>query len=263
MFIQDLPRTETVTRSNFCESLKTKLAVLGFEKSIITLNELLKFDWSRVKVDLVYSVPGMETINTAKGLAMLSQYVPISREGLSIEVQGSSLGSLEQSWLTDFTSCCHGRLEKDPDQDAQLTSLKIIFPTMDYVRNSPEGPGAFGTIFCQQKNWAKYPKSLMFQCQSQHGHGQPLHSKIIAAHSRNTDAPVWYYLGTANFTPSAWGKLVKGGSALMTANYELGVIVRAEHLPSICPKGFPFPYQRPPKPYSSDDTPWFQDQVLF
>jgi tyrosyl-DNA phosphodiesterase-1 len=128
----------------------------------------------------------------------------------------------------------------------------------------------FGTIFCRSDNWFKkerYPRELFHHCCSAYGRHQALHSKVIAAMLDN-DRSSWWYIGSHNFTPSAWGKFVKEKSAVMIANYELGVIITAddEGKCSISPsagRAFPYPYQRPVRPYDLEhgDVPWMQDLI--
>ncbi|KZS89546.1 phospholipase D/nuclease [Sistotremastrum niveocremeum HHB9708] len=70
----------------------------------------------------------------------------------------------------------------------------------------------------------------------------------------------WAYVGSANFTPSAWGTL--SGSAfnpvLNITNYELGVLLplrsEAEANDIAC-------FERPPRKYDlKEDVPWMQDE---
>lgn len=275
------------------------MEVLGFRTpKDVSAERLAEFDWGQVWAQLVYSVPGMHPVSRPNGLAMLAnrvsaQYGHLSRDRIHLECQGSSLGGLEPEWLRTVLECAAGSLPAAKDQpgspgrsdgkwkqvknDREAASgeefvgrLKIVFPTMSYVLNSPEGPAGFGTIFCQPKHWEnrRYPRKLFYQCQSCHGSGRALHTKIISC------AETYHYIGSANFTPSAWGKFVKGRTSLMVANYELGVLVPADadgggrdgddlaHT-NLFPHGkFPYPYRRPLIPYNPpDDIPWMQDLV--
>jgi tyrosyl-DNA phosphodiesterase-1 len=226
---------------------------LGITESLISNEELSGYDWSRVVARMVYSVPGMASVSHASGLVMLAGRVPVAEKLDWIESQGSSLGAMTETWLDDVMTCCTGRLpgnsRKRPADDAPM-DIKVIFPTTEYALNSELGPGAFGTIFCQSKNWNSptYPHSLFYKCISISKDCRPLHTKIL-------NTPKWIYLGSSNFTQSAWGKFVKEKSALMIANYELGVIIEAAN--------FPFPYRRPVMPYDKDDVPWMQELLQY
>ncbi|KAL0952280.1 hypothetical protein HGRIS_006570 [Hohenbuehelia grisea] len=69
----------------------------------------------------------------------------------------------------------------------------------------------------------------------------------------------WLYVGSHNFTPSAWGNM--SGSAftpvLNIKNYELGIVFPikdAAHLDKLtC-------WRRPPRKYGSQDLPWMQEE---
>ncbi|PJF19193.1 hypothetical protein PSACC_01035 [Paramicrosporidium saccamoebae] len=250
VFIQDLPRAEPqVGVFEFKDDLCRLLRSLGITETLISNEELSVYDWSKVTARMVYSVPGMINVSHASGLVMLSERVPTAEKLDWIESQGSSLGAMPETWLDDVMACCAGRRpgnsRKRPSEDAAL-NIKVVFPTTAYALNSNLGPGAFGTIFCQSKNWnsPNYPRALFHKCLSTSADYRPLHTKILST-------PNWTYIGSSNFTPSAWGKFVKEKSALMIANYELGVIVEGAD--------FPFPYRRPVSPYEKDDVPWMQE----
>jgi len=69
----------------------------------------------------------------------------------------------------------------------------------------------------------------------------------------------WAYVGSHNFTPSAWGTL-SGSSfnpTLNNVNYELGIVMPLysnEDIDKVCC------FKRPPRKYSPDDVPWMQDE---
>ncbi|KAF5339476.1 hypothetical protein D9758_015324 [Tetrapyrgos nigripes] len=74
------------------------------------------------------------------------------------------------------------------------------------------------------------------------------------------DQPVgWIYIGSHNFTPSAWGTL--SGSAfnpvLNIRNYELGIVFPVRSQAEIERLAL---FERPPQKYKAGDTPWFQDE---
>ncbi|KAF0450062.1 phospholipase D/nuclease [Gigaspora margarita] len=76
----------------------------------------------------------------------------------------------------------------------------------------------------------------------------------------------WYYCGSHNFTSSAWGKISTSretkGPQLRINNWELGVFfsIRGSENDQgdwFTENGVPVPYQRPPRRYDLNDTPWF------
>jgi tyrosyl-DNA phosphodiesterase-1 len=269
--IEDPKMKGLMMGDKFKTDLMGMLQSMGVGSDLVSDEELLQFDFERVKAKLVFSIPGMANCDRASGLGMLARQVP--RTDVGLECQGSSLGVMGSTWLKDFACCAGGVLPVKEDKKRLLDEesmknggrlmregfmIKIVFPTMKHVVNSPYGPGAFGTIFCQERYWSNtsYPHDAFYQCESICKGSRPLHTKTIIA--IKDEKPMWYYIGSANFTPSAWGKFVKEKRALMVANYELGVVVMAEDLPD----GFPSAYKRPPSPYDKDDLPWMQDLLL-
>ncbi|CAG8556878.1 447_t:CDS:10 [Dentiscutata erythropus] len=76
----------------------------------------------------------------------------------------------------------------------------------------------------------------------------------------------WYYCGSHNFTSSAWGKISTSretkGPQLRINNWELGIFfpIRGSENDQgdwFTENGVPVPYQRPPRRYDPNDTPWF------
>ncbi|KAJ6536854.1 hypothetical protein B0H19DRAFT_1240713 [Mycena capillaripes] len=72
----------------------------------------------------------------------------------------------------------------------------------------------------------------------------------------------WLYVGSHNFTPSAWGTL--NGSAfnpvLNVTNYELGVVLRLE---TAADAAAAVAWERPARRYVRGDVPWIQEESAF
>ncbi|KAI0290274.1 tyrosyl-DNA phosphodiesterase-domain-containing protein [Multifurca ochricompacta] len=216
------------------------------------------------------------------------------QRAVSLECQGSSIGAYSAAWLTEFLLSARGASPEAslnaPKSRRAATpmpvsdALKILFPTRDWVRSSVLGEAGGGTIFCRKSTWeaAKFPRNLF--CESRSRRGRVLmHSKMIIATFVGTASPTgkdpdsdadsdvvevrkdqcdtagYAYVGSHNFTPSAWGTL--SGSAftpvLNVTNYELGIVfplkdeVDANRV--VC-------YERPPRQYGSRDRPWMQEE---
>ena len=137
-----------------------------------------------------------------------------------------------------------------------------------------------GTIFCKKAYWelSTFPRQIFHESRSRRG-PVLLHSKMAitlftetpsTANDDDSDdeliildangkAPVrgiagWVYVGSHNFTPSAWGTL--SGSSftpiLNVTNYELGIV-----LPLRTKEADRFAcYERPLKKYASGASPW-------
>ncbi|KIJ43722.1 hypothetical protein M422DRAFT_30766 [Sphaerobolus stellatus SS14] len=71
----------------------------------------------------------------------------------------------------------------------------------------------------------------------------------------------WLYVGSHNFTPSAWGYLSGSGvtPTLNITNYELGVVIPITKKEEV--EEWPC-WVRPPRKYGKDDEPWIQEDYL-
>ncbi|PPQ68438.1 hypothetical protein CVT25_007831 [Psilocybe cyanescens] len=216
-----------------------------------------------------------------------------STKNLILECQGSSLGTYTTQWLNEFHWSARGESAEDwLDKTKKLReklpfpSVKIVFPTKATVQASAMGEQGGGTIFCRRKQWSSknFPKGHFYDSKSKAG-PVLMHSKMIIAMLQNsgselqnelsdteddTDDEVevidpgagWAYVGSHNFTPSAWGTL-SGSSfnpTLNITNYELGVVFLlkdAQEADSIAC------FQRPPTKYTSRDEPWIQEESVY
>ncbi|KAJ7153284.1 hypothetical protein C8R46DRAFT_1357181 [Mycena filopes] len=72
----------------------------------------------------------------------------------------------------------------------------------------------------------------------------------------------WIYIGSHNFTPSAWGSLTGSGFSpvLTVTNYELGVILRLETPED---EAAAVAWEHPARAYGAKDQPWIQDESPF
>jgi len=215
------------------------------------------------------------------------------QRAVSLEYQGSSIGAYSAGWLAEFVLSARGmspeaalnapKSQRTATPMPALSNLKILFPTREWVHGSVLGEAGGGTMFCRKSTWeaAKFPRNLF--CESRSRRGRVLmHSKMMtavfvgASSSGNedsiseTDADIvevkmdqddavgYAYVGSHNFTPSAWGTLSGSGltPVLNVTNYELGIVFplkdEAEIDRVVC-------YERPPKQYDSKDRPWTQE----
>ncbi|KAK0370912.1 ubiquitin interaction domain-containing protein [Colletotrichum limetticola] len=193
------------------------------------------------------------------GLGSIIRSLGLATENaVDIDYVASSLGSLNYGFLTMIYYACQGdsgmkeyeaRQSKMTKSKAAKTGLggsrpvdidkeplqlqhhfRIYFPTEKTVSSSRGGRSSAGTICMQEKWWnsSTFPRELMRDCQSARG-GLLLHSKAIFVRERAHDGAVWAYVGSANLSESAWGRLVKdreSGTAKLTCrNWECGVLV--------------------------------------
>ncbi|KAF8637115.1 hypothetical protein AX17_003019 [Amanita inopinata Kibby_2008] len=211
---------------------------------------------------------------------------------LVLECQGSSLGYYTTQWMNEFHWSARGESAEDwldtlkkRREKLPYPPIKIIFPSKKIVQESAGGEQGGGTIFCRRRQWASknFPRDKFYDSKSR---GGPvlMHTKMIIALMREPystpskepeesdtedddevqiieTAVGWAYVGSHNFTSSAWGTL-SGSSfnpTLNISNYELGIVfpLKPEQVDQIvC-------WEKPPKKYGSRDEPWIQEESVY
>jgi tyrosyl-DNA phosphodiesterase-1 len=145
--------------------------------------------------------------------------------------QFSSLGSLSEAWIRkEFCSSLTGVVH--PPKASLSSFVKIVWPTVESVRDSLEGWIAGGSIPCPAKNMTSTIKALLHkwdaQSQSRRGRAMP-HIKTFLQHTSNgssEDELEWFLLTSSNLSKAAWGELQKKDSQLMIRSYEMGVLFK-------------------------------------
>ncbi|KAL2871322.1 uncharacterized protein BJX67DRAFT_341980 [Aspergillus lucknowensis] len=115
--------------------------------------------------------------------------------------------------------------------------MRVYFPSQETVLKSKGGPNAAGTI-CFQSRWfenGKFPAHVLRDCVSVR-QGLVMHNKILYVQPDEpirlpdgSECPGWAYVGSANLSESAWGRLVHDRTTkqpkLNCRNWECGVVV--------------------------------------
>ncbi|KAF8841337.1 phospholipase D/nuclease [Paxillus ammoniavirescens] len=277
-----------------------------------------KWDFSKVRVKLIPSIAGkhegwpavIQTGHTrlmkaVRDLGLRTGKGRAAKE-LSIECQGSSIGTYSTQWLNEFHFSARGEsadewLDEPKNWRSKLPwpAVKIIFPSLKTVRASALGEPGGGTMFCRTNQWegAKFPRELFHDSNSVGGRVL-MHTKMIIATFRQKSTPFasssksvpkarstaqnsetesetepqddaveainepigWAYVGSHNFTPSAWGTLSGSGfnPVLNLVNYELGILFplhgEEDAKRVAC-------FKRPPRKYGlREDRPWIQEE---
>ncbi|CAE6457552.1 unnamed protein product [Rhizoctonia solani] len=241
-----------------------------------------RWDWSRVTAHLVPSVAGKHagwpSVLNVGHVALMKAVrdMGAASDSVSIECQGSSIGTYSTSWTNEFMSSAKG-VSPDTYLDTPKSrrskaphppGLKIIFPSLRTVDESILGRSGGGTMFCQRKQWdaSTFPKKHFYDSNSKRGKVL-MHSKMIlgipADKETGSDKPkAWLYVGSHNFTPSAWGTLSGSGfnPSIHMTNYELGVVLPLE---SVTQGDKLACWKRPPRQYVEGvDVPWMQNEYL-
>ncbi|GMK53628.1 hypothetical protein CspeluHIS016_0102140 [Cutaneotrichosporon spelunceum] len=256
-------------------------------------SDFKKYNWSRVQVRLVMSVAG-----TYKGFTEMSEYgisrlgkilaeegwQPRKDEKVVAEYQGSSLGRYSLDWYNCFYQLCCGKDLSSISRAGKALAwppLKIIFPSLATVDASINGRSGGGTMFCGSA-YTDRTKSLFHDANSKRGgmlialfeanssnvgFSSPQKQgkrKADEMTTENEGVGGWVYVGSHNFSPSAWGTVNFKNSppTLNINNYELGIIFplprdRAETVANCIAA-----HKRPPRPYSKHDEPWDQKKYL-
>ncbi|KAG9050325.1 hypothetical protein FS837_006197 [Tulasnella sp. UAMH 9824] len=293
-----------LSKLNFAPALQSHLKGDHPHLPLRSITELRsRWDWSKVTVRLVVSMAGkyegvLEVaksghINLANAIREMGAICPEEKE-LALECQGSSIGTYSATWLNEFISSAKGQSlsrwfswkKQQPKGKIPVPSpsrLKILFPSLRTVDNSALN-SYFGMDAEKQWEAKTFPKQLFHDSKSKRG-GVLMHSKMVlgifvekskntlpasskkAARSSSSASAFggWCYIGSHNFTPSAWGNLSGSTESpvMNVANYEMGILVPlpaedTENAASelVC-------WERPAPAYRSGvDEPWMQDKHM-
>ena len=144
VYFQDFPLTD-IPKAGAVDSFKKDLSQLLKEMGVSgqTVEELQKFDFTSALGTMIISKPGNNTNPTGSGYGKLALSKAVSSLSLrvksgqtpSIYCQSSSLGSLTQKWVNEFTSCISGK-SKEEKVDAKF---HLCFPSLSTVKESSNG----------------------------------------------------------------------------------------------------------------------------
>ncbi|CRG88779.1 hypothetical protein PISL3812_05814 [Talaromyces islandicus] len=180
---------------------------------------------------------------------------------VNVDFITSSVGSLTDEFLRSIYLSAQGndglieytlrtnksfpaKTRADPPTVVQKTTgsdwkdrFRVYYPSQQTVNQSRGGPQCAGTICFQEKwfNGPKFPRHVLHDCISQR-EGVLMHNKMLFARpetpiklSGGSTCAAWAYIGSANLSESAWGRLVQDRATkepkLNCRNWECGVIV--------------------------------------
>lgn len=127
-------------------------------------------------------------------------------------------GVKRTNWDDDDTvqAASESDTESGDDEETSWGRVKSLFrlhfPSHNTVATSKGGTMGAGTLCCMKENWEKseYPRSVLRDCKSVR-EGIVMHNKILFARPARTAlaksgrrVEAWAYVGSANFTVSAW-----------------------------------------------------------
>ena len=257
-FIIDLPRLPDGPQAAedltfFGKELVYFLNAQGLERSIV--NSLYKFDFSATRdLAFVHTIggahSGAEDLWRRTGYSGLGRAVKAlglhTKAKIEVDFVTSSVGSLNLEFLSHIYRACQGDEGEIKTKEQQVEKdiekhFRVYFPTRDTVRSSTAGSA--GTI-CFQSKWYNsptFPKDIMRDCKSVRP-GMLMHNKLLLVQPSSTSNSAtgnatamspppksWAYIGSANCSESAWGKMSKDRSTklpkLNCRNWECGVLL--------------------------------------
>ncbi|KAK9474008.1 tyrosyl-DNA phosphodiesterase-domain-containing protein [Dipodascopsis tothii] len=184
------------------------------------------------------------------GLASAIHSLGLGGADARVDFLISSLGNISPEFLrTMYRAACgnaivngrsilprQGRAISDSLADIERR-FRVYFPTHDTVAASKPGPMGAGTVCFQVNYWQNpnFPRAILRDGRSVRP-GCLMHNKVMFVRPddiKDTDDRSWLgyaYVGSANMSESAWGKLVNNRKTktqkLMLRNWECGVLIR-------------------------------------
>ncbi|EXJ70242.1 uncharacterized protein A1O5_06310 [Cladophialophora psammophila CBS 110553] len=240
--------------TSFEKSLKTFLTAQTVPDDVIRQLDL--FDFRRTeRYGFVHTIGGMHGGQEAwqsTGLCGLGRTITelgLATRGGAIQMDyvTSSVGSLNDEFLRSMHLAASGdsgltEYTMRYDKGGRVKhgnwkeNFRFYFPSDNTVRMSKGGPRKAGTICFAIQWWnnPKFPRSNMYDCVSVR-EGLLMHNKLLFV---TYTSPIeksqpgnigWVYVGSANLSESAWGRLVQDKATkkprLNCRNWECGVII--------------------------------------
>jgi hypothetical protein len=295
VFLIDLPRRKNRDQgtkeelSRFGSELMYFLERMGLQESV--RSGVLNFDFSNTAhLAFVHSVFGPHYDNDLSrtgypGLSRALGHLGLkTQDSLELDIVSSSIGSLTDLTINNIYEAARGsdvissNREKLKAPNAKTKSkVRVFFPTHDTVSLSRGGCDSAGTICLQEKYYNKidFPRSIFRDYRSTR-QGLLSHNKLIFARGFksmstdiHTETVAWMYIGSANLSESAWGRLVQDRRRkvpkLTCNNWECGVVLSVavektdplgKNLRTVFGDIVDVPFEYPGHTYG-DYTPWY------
>jgi len=310
IWVQDFPKMDTKQDPkseiaiDFISTLEDYLTLLGLKAAF-----LRDYSFENVKVVLVTSVPGyhqkekLMKYGHMKVRKYLSSHpIPTEFEAVPVVGQVSSIGALSKTWMNEFGVSFAGSFEntttttkkdahekktKKAKNNITQTEIKIVWPTVDFVKECIDGYSAGGSLCFPKHNLKEFLTENIFCIyepsfiRSRIPPHIKTYTRSVRVESKKKEIVhklPWVILTSSNLSKAAWGSLQKKNTQFMIRHYEVGVMF----LPWLCDDqqqnvvfqvgapvqlqkddclqvSFPLPYSVPIKPYSKKDRQWVWD----
>ena len=191
---------------------------------------LRQFDYRSARAVLIPSAPGTYTGQQMARYGHMKVRAVLQREltgtadiaSQPIVAQFSSLGSVQSKWLTELRRSLGAT--SGPLQSSEPPAIRLIWPTLDDVRDSIEGWMAGGSLCCDSRNLNSTVRPLLHHWDGSVS-GRHQAAPHIKSYCRANGQDAAYVLVTsANLSAAAWGKLQKNDTQLAIRHYELGLL---------------------------------------
>lgn len=197
--------------------------------------------------------------------------VPFDVDKTKIHYVTSSLGSLNFKLLFDFAQAVfpslHTQLGNIYNSQGRLVDLfDVIYPSRKYIAGTYFGETKAKCLFLRRMLYESFKfmrgslKSFKGNSFFQGCNSVTPHYKIfIVTHKHGFDDDTIVYLGSHNFTQSAWGKFDRNHDNISIMNYELGILLppKKGSWPTKERIIRSFGIQFPADSYPEDDEPFF------
>ncbi|KAH3742605.1 protein-tyrosine phosphatase 3 [Pelomyxa schiedti] len=262
VWIQDFPHCGATPSSPFTDSLKQFFDAFHVDIDLF----LYGFDTRVAKAQFVASVPGYYPAPKCPfglgRLATITSSFPANKLDSDLHIVTSSLGLLHLQWVTQFNNAANpSRITKGRRSES---NVHVLYPTEGYVTSSTKkGFNGAALIFLPRKLWSadSFCRGILRQVQWANPHREPLLSHVKAilwTSPEHPDVAHTIYIGSHNFSMSAWGSFKQRDTVLEIKNYECGVIFPCEGQGDIHNTTF----RIPAIPYSDTDEPWMGAEFM-
>jgi tyrosyl-DNA phosphodiesterase-1 len=272
-WFQDFPLlTESETQDN-CKFYKDlNEFITHIYNRMDPIIDIRKYNFTNASVSLVYSLNGRFKQFDDYGLGKICKLQAGSKLGKDAKVmfQTSSVGNINDKYLQCFYKCAQGVSPSSKDYPEVEAHFQMQFPTNEYIQNNRYGAESADCIIMPSKYYASksFPQRILHQLTPIDGDDDYdhnlFHAKVmVISDDKGISDDTCLYIGSHNFSPSAWGKFEKDNSQLCMNNYELGVWFPAKEGSQEKKKQLlsRLMFKYPPLKYKPSDVPFQLDNI--
>lgn len=196
-----------------------------------------QYDFSDVCVDFVASANGRFIGDKEKELygvgrlnsLMNSKYFSVEKND-NLLIQCSSFGVSKQKNF--YSNLYKGFNLNNYEKLNDTNNIDIFYPSVKYIQNCEKGEELSSCLFFNKECYKMHKDRLhdIVLKDKYKDRETVFHSKIFITGKRNKNGKFilnndsFIYIGSHNFSSSAWGNYEKNDTQISIANYELGVI---------------------------------------